>query len=367
MATYQLTAGRIVALSCIVCTKPFTYTTKSKGRHARFCGDDCRATSCAQQMRATPRKGRTQRKSCARCGAAFSTTSRQRAYCSDECRVDAVRAKLQRTQPSLSCAHCGGVFTKRVRGNDTNQYCSRSCAAARLRPVKSKAIEPHCQLMCVECGVDFKSKRKRITCSAACQSDRVRRQSRLHNAATSGCYKGERPCRECGAAFVPAYGDRRRSFCGDQCAKRAARKKRGPGNDRKRACRAGVYYEPVNRIKVFDRDGWCCQVCGARAPRTLKGSTSPRAPELDHRIPLAMGGPHSYENCQLACRKCNLAKGGHRIVGQLPLFARPKGPRPPVGIQKSKPPGSANRAGCHGEILPAGEFGRHAFLAINRS
>ena len=65
---------------------------------------------------------------------------------------------------------------------------------------------------------------------------------------------------------MPAYGDRRRSFCGDQCAKRAARKKRGPGNDRKRACRAGVYYEPVNRIKVFDRDGWCCQVCGARAP-----------------------------------------------------------------------------------------------------
>ena len=68
MATYQLTAGGIVSLSCIVCTKPFTYTTKSKGRHARFCGDDCRATRCAQQMRATPRKGRTQRKSCARGG-----------------------------------------------------------------------------------------------------------------------------------------------------------------------------------------------------------------------------------------------------------------------------------------------------------
>lgn len=36
---------------------------------------------------------------------------------------------------------------------------------------------------------------------------------------------------------------------------------------------------------------------------------SVRAPELDHIIPLAKGGPHTKANTARACRGCSLAKG----------------------------------------------------------
>jgi hypothetical protein len=44
---------------------------------------------------------------------------------------------------------------------------------------------------------------------------------------------------------------------------------------------------------------------------------------LDHRVPLKQRGAHSYENVQTACRKCNAKKAASRVVGQLPMFAKP--------------------------------------------
>ena len=31
---------------------------------------------------------------------------------------------------------------------------------------------------------------------------------------------------------------------------------------------------------------------------------------LDHKIPRSLGGPDTYENTTLSCRRCNLARGG---------------------------------------------------------
>jgi 5-methylcytosine-specific restriction endonuclease McrA len=123
--------------------------------------------------------------------------------------------------------------------------------------------------------------------------------------------------------FAPEYGDKRRSFCSSACLDRHSRRQAGGNSDRKRARRAGVQYQPINRTKLFTRDGWRCQICGVKTPKALRGKHEDRSPELDHRVPLALGGAHTWENIQLACRKCNGAKGGRRIVGQLPLFARP--------------------------------------------
>lgn len=79
-----------------------------------------------------------------------------------------------------------------------------------------------------------------------------------------------------------------------------------------------MVYEPVNRLKVFARDGWRCQLCGVRTPKRLLGRQVPRAPELDHIVPMnaVSRGPHTYSNTQLACRACNVKKGA-RPLGQL--------------------------------------------------
>jgi 5-methylcytosine-specific restriction endonuclease McrA len=77
-----------------------------------------------------------------------------------------------------------------------------------------------------------------------------------------------------------------------------------------------VSYEAVDPIKVFKRDRWRCQLCGRK---TLKqhGNT-PDSPELDHIVPLALGGEHTYVNTQCLCRDCN-GKKGARVAGQLRL------------------------------------------------
>ena len=80
------------------------------------------------------------------------------------------------------------------------------------------------------------------------------------------------------------------------------------GDDIKRARKAGVAYEPIDRGKVFERDGWICQLCGELTPRELIGTNDKREPTLDHRIAMANDGPHLYGNVQCACRGCNERK-----------------------------------------------------------
>jgi 5-methylcytosine-specific restriction endonuclease McrA len=54
------------------------------------------------------------------------------------------------------------------------------------------------------------------------------------------------------------------------------------------------------RVAVMARDGFVCQLC------TL--AVEPEDVSLDHRIPLSKGGPTTYENLQVAHRRCNSGK-----------------------------------------------------------
>jgi 5-methylcytosine-specific restriction endonuclease McrA len=114
-----------------------------------------------------------------------------------------------------------------------------------------------------------------------------------------------RNCQECGAEFTPAYGDKRRAFCGKPCSKRYFRRIR---RSRERARERAAKVEPVNPRTVFERDGYRCQLCGYKTLKSKRGSYHPKAPELDHIVPLGQGGEHSYRNTQCACRACNMAK-----------------------------------------------------------
>lgn len=66
--------------------------------------------------------------------------------------------------------------------------------------------------------------------------------------------------------------------------------------------------EDFDRIEVFERDGWVCQICRAPVDRA-RPWRGPRSPTLDHIVPLARGGSHSRTNAQTACFTCNVRKG----------------------------------------------------------
>jgi 5-methylcytosine-specific restriction endonuclease McrA len=114
-------------------------------------------------------------------------------------------------------------------------------------------------------------------------------------------------CKFCGKEFIKEYGDKRNVYCCYGCAREAHKKKNL--SPRGRAQYYGVKYKPINKIKIFERDKWKCQQCGAETPQKLKGTFFDNAPELDHVIPISKGGDHVESNLQLLCRKCNIEKG----------------------------------------------------------
>ena len=68
-----------------------------------------------------------------------------------------------------------------------------------------------------------------------------------------------------------------------------------------------AYVEDVWRSKVYERDGWKCQLCGKALKRDAV-VPHPKAPTLDHIIPLSKGGTHEYANVQAAHFICNSIK-----------------------------------------------------------
>lgn len=108
-------------------------------------------------------------------------------------------------------------------------------------------------------------------------------------------------CAECGETFVYQHtGGPLHRFCKSLCSKRHHRRQyRG----RQRA----AFVEPVFRRKVFERDGWRCQLCKRLVSKTAVVPHL-RAPTIDHIVPLAEGGDHSMANAQTAHFKCNSEK-----------------------------------------------------------
>lgn len=69
---------------------------------------------------------------------------------------------------------------------------------------------------------------------------------------------------------------------------------------RYRARRVDAFVEDVDRLVVLELDDGVCGVCGR--------DVDPFDYHVDHIVPLALGGQHSYANSQVAHPRCNLRK-----------------------------------------------------------
>lgn len=213
------------------------------------------------------------------------------------------------------CRHCGRMYKPKHVSRTT--YCSRECyfAAKTERRIEKekhpKTVEKKakncCRVFfgeCEVCGKTFTTKRPHKTCSEECTKEKARLKNYELNSAKKEVKP--RPCKECNRVFTPQYGNKKRGFCSDFCRHKNMRRRR---RQKERARLRAVRVEPVDAMKVFNRDNWHCQICGKRLHLKHKGTYRDDAPELDHIIPLADGGEHSMRNTQCACRKCNAMKG----------------------------------------------------------
>ncbi len=225
-------------------------------------------------------------KDCKGCGTAFATKDWRQVYCTTECRITFLSTTYRQTArevakeqrkanipiegpPNAICKYCGNAF-----------YSKPFLGTAKTRK------------MCRDC-VDYAANGKR----------------------TAG-WNDPKPCRNCQTDFVPA--GRRKVYCSAECSKlyvnRTYRKlakarRRGATNNG----------ELVDWLAVMKRDRWICHMCNRRTKKSLRGTQEDLAPELDHIVPIAVGGSHTYDNCACSCHTCNIRKRD-KVQGQLSLF-----------------------------------------------
>ncbi|EMD8985967.1 HNH endonuclease [Pseudomonas aeruginosa] len=135
-----------------------------------------------------------------------------------------------------------------------------------------------------------------------------------------------RTCKGCGKEFVAKQSIN--IYCSAKCRERESRqrKKLAPASvamrrardAKRRAIKRNVTVERIDPIKIFERDGWVCHLCGRKTLKSKRGTLHKRAPELEHIVALADGGTHTWGNLACACSSCNRRKGPTSF-GQLGL------------------------------------------------
>lgn len=114
-------------------------------------------------------------------------------------------------------------------------------------------------------------------------------------------------CKECGAPFVKAKHNS--VFCSDECRRKAMNRR----HDR-RLKRASVIDKNITLQKVYKRDKGRCWICGGKCDyndyeiRDGHFVALKNYPSIDHVLPLAKGGNHTFENVRLAHCYCNTLK-----------------------------------------------------------
>ena len=226
---------------------------------------------------------------CTVCGQNYAPARRSQKYCSLRC-----RNRRPRTSPTsqVACAQCGKPTLKRQReaGRYPVSFCSKSCATTyrmlRSQPVRRRRYRlPLTTWTPRGCRTCSKPMLDGTYCSDYCQQLWARNGVACRDPLV---------CNECGATWHRWERPGRTRYCSDRCASK-------PGKRAwKRARRArlkGARVETVDLLVVAQRDGWRCHICKRKVTRATWS--------LDHLVPLAHGGDHSYANTALAHHRCN--------------------------------------------------------------
>lgn len=307
-------------LICAYCEKPFEAYRKNQ----RFCSDECRYEWHKEKNRKNPL---LKIKICEACGKEFPPAKlaggRQR-FCSEDCS----RLFYAKKKKGI-CIVCGREYSGR---SDNKGFCSRKCVARYCVENKQnvcvycgsefKGKGKYCcdeclkkskmeQRVCLVCGKEFYATGRQKLCSDECR--RIKAYEAVRQKKIDEFVPKMVVCKECGVEFWTEYGKPRTVFCSDECARKNHKR---TGKAVRRARKKGLGCEVFDPLDVFKRDKWTCQLCGVKTPKNLRGTCNDEAPELDHIIPLALGGEHSMRNTQCLCRKCNRDKGA-TAQGQL--------------------------------------------------
>jgi len=228
-----------------------------------------------------------------------------------------------------TCVQCQAEFVpnaSRVQRFCT-RYCKERAAADRRREpirVERAAQREHAarELLeklrlapapeartCALCGTSLDRQQK--YCSGACAIEAKRQYDRAYNQT-----RLRRPM-ECESDGCDQLVTGHRRKC-DQCMGSVRKERKRRERRRRRNALRGTPSEPYTLAEIAARDRNTCGLCRKRVAMT-KAVPHPKAPTIDHVVPISDGGHDVKANIQLAHFECNWRKraGGTQ---QLALF-----------------------------------------------
>ena len=171
-------------------------------------------------------------------------------------------------------------------------------------------------MLCKYCGDAFVPRTLRqIYCSINCnrEADKKRKRQR----ATERGAHDKKSCPICSVIFVPKTS--RDKFCSEKCRRKSDNQNEKAKIRRREYAKAhrkryeGIVIDSdISLLKLSNRDKCQCKICGLKVDWT----DSPQGdmyPSIDHIKPRSLGGLHSWDNIQLAHRKCNYMKSNKYI------------------------------------------------------
>lgn len=179
-------------------------------------------------------------------------------------------------------------------------------------------------IRCTRCGKEKKMKRGSISDLGECSCVKAERKAEKETEKILAFWdKLQKPrplfkdfvvasCRNCGKPFVKEGQSR---FCSDECRRSSSKAQRYRHDDRRLRRKNASECDNITLDALINRDGLNCWICGE--PCDLEDSfwidktfyAGNRYPSVDHVIPLAKGGTHTWDNVRVAHRICNSIKG----------------------------------------------------------
>lgn len=218
------------------------------------------------------------------------------------------------------CEICGKEFQRRKRKNDACRCCSRECGfklqriEKAIRKSQKKKVIPKIKPItirrCELCRRTYVAKsRRQKYCSNECSYNKHLDDE--HVEAERKFVPVKKVCRWCGNEFITSFKNRG-LYCSEICREAFEKKRKHELYNRR--LRGKIVDHGININILIERYDGICQLCGKPVDINDKEKHAygfvygNLYPSIDHIIPLAKGGTHSWRNVQLAHRLCNSIK-----------------------------------------------------------
>ena len=245
-------------------------------------------------------------KVCVMCGDQFASKRLTRSFCSEKCRTRSVTRIGYCVEPG-----CNASYPRKGKRRRCDEHLkpmwrpgnkkSRTVAACKWCLQSFSRIADHESVVC--CGT---------RCLESLKAHR-RRYGVIDRSIMPLCVV----CNE------RTFKHPRGLYCQQHRRRASEQKKVLDGrNNLKNAKRRSAAHDGdpgITVVKLRDRDGDHCRYCGFKIDFDA-GQYEDLAPEIDHVVPLAAGGTHTWDNVQLLHGRCNRAKGARLIPDRPTLF-----------------------------------------------